>query len=178
MRRSAWKKFQSRCLKHKVEEFCLQSWCLLCMETTRVEEKCNMKYSSLCNDVGYIIVFVHVFELTVFVESIKYIDLQNLQRGVLETCVIASNVLCATAFPLSIHLKMSSGSYGGASSAPPPPPPLTPPPPQILPVRGTSQMLMQQILNCRNPMMFSLSSNMLSLHYACTTTHQIQLSPN
>ena len=58
-----------------------------------------MKYSSLCKDTGYIIVFVPVFVLTVFVEGIRYIDLQNLRNGVLEMCVTASDVLCATAFP-------------------------------------------------------------------------------
>ena len=38
-------------------------------------------------------------------------------------------------------------------------------------------MLIQQMLNCRNPVMSSLSSNMLLLHYAYTTAHQIQLNP-
>ena len=89
------------------------------MQTRRVEEKCNMKYSSVSKDIGYIIVFVHVFVLSVFVKGITYIDVQNLQRSVLEACVTASDVLCPTAFPLSTDWKMSSGSHGSASSAPP-----------------------------------------------------------
>ena len=79
--------------------------------------------------------FVPIFVLTVFVQGIRYIDLHNLRNGVLETCVTAWDVLCATAFPLSTDLKMSSGSQGSASSVYPPPPP---PPPQILTLRGTS----------------------------------------
>ena len=38
-------------------------------------------------------------------------------------------------------------------------------------------MLIQQMLKCRNPMMPSLSSNMLLLRCPCTTAHQIQLNP-
>ena len=82
-----------------------------------------MKYSSLCKDIGYIIVFVPIFVLSVFVKGIRYIDVQNLQRGMLETCVIASDVLFLTTFPLSTGWKMSSGSQASTSSAPPPPPP-------------------------------------------------------
>ena len=89
-----------------------------------------MKYSYLCKDIGYIIVFVPVFVLNAFVKGIRYIDVQNLQRSVLETCVTALDVLCPTAFPLSTDWKMSSGSQGSASFAPPPPPP-PPPLPQI-----------------------------------------------
>ena len=104
----------------------MQSWCLLCMQTRRVEEKRNMKYSSLCKDIGYIIVFVPMFVLSVFVKGIRYIDVQNLQRGVLEMCVTASDVLFPTAFPLSTNWKMSSGSQASASSASPPSPPPSP----------------------------------------------------
>ena len=38
-------------------------------------------------------------------------------------------------------------------------------------------MLIKQMLNCQNPVMSSLSSNMLLPHCACTTTHQIQSNP-
>ena len=92
------------------------------MQTRRVEEKCNMTYSSLCKDIGYVIVFVPVFVPSAFVKGIRYSDVQNLQRGVLESCVTASDVLFPTAFPLSTDWKMSSGSQGSASSMPPPPP--------------------------------------------------------
>ena len=94
MPRGAWKKFWLLCWKHKVQECCLQSLCLLC----RVEEQCNMKYPSLCKDTGYIIVFVPIGVPTVFVGGIKYIDLPNLQRGVLETFVTASDVHCLSPF--------------------------------------------------------------------------------
>ena len=90
MLRGARKKFRLQSWRQKVQECCLQSWCLLCMQTTSVEEKCNVKCSSWCKDFGYSIVFVHVFVFSVFVEGIRYIDVQNLQRGVLETCVTAS----------------------------------------------------------------------------------------
>ena len=81
-----------------------------------------MKYSRLCKDNQHIIVFVHVFVLSVFVKGIRYIDMQNLRRGVLETCVTASGVLFPTAFPLSTDWKMSSGSQASASSVTPLPP--------------------------------------------------------
>ena len=38
-------------------------------------------------------------------------------------------------------------------------------------------MMIQQMWNCRNPVMSNLSSNMHLLHYACTTAHQIQFNP-
>ena len=78
-----------------------------------------MKYSSLYKHTGYINVFVLVLLITVFVEGIRYINLQNPQRGTFETFVTTSDVLCAIAFPLSTDLKMSSGSQESASSAPP-----------------------------------------------------------
>ena len=94
----------------------MESWCLFCMQTRRLEEKCSMKYSNLCKDIGYIIVFVPVFVLSVFVKGIGYVDVQNLQRGVLETRVTASDVLFPTAFPLSTDWKPTT--IGGN---PPPP---------------------------------------------------------
>ena len=62
-------------------------------------KKCNMKYSRVYKDIGYIIVFVPVFMLSVFVIGIRFVDVQNPQRGVLETCVNASDVLFPTTFP-------------------------------------------------------------------------------
>ena len=79
------------------------------MQTRRVEEKCNVKYSSWCKDIGYIIVFVPVFVLSVLVKAISCIHVQNLQRGMLDTCVTASDVLFPTSFSLSTDSKMSTG---------------------------------------------------------------------
>ena len=135
MPRGARKKFWSQSWTHKVQECCLQSWCLFFMQTRRVEEKCNMNYSSLCKDIGYIIVFVPFFVLTAFGKGIRYIDVQNLQKDVLETCVTPSDVFFPIAFPLSTDWKMSSSSQGSASSAPPPPSPSASL--EILPLRGT-----------------------------------------
>ena len=74
MPRGAPKKFWSQSCTHKVQEFCLQSWCLLCMQTARLQEKGSIKYSSLGKDIGYIVVFVPMFVFNVFVEGICYID--------------------------------------------------------------------------------------------------------
>ena len=63
-----------------------------------------MKYSRPCKDTGYIIVFVHVFVLTVFVEGIGCI--YQLRRGVLEMCVITSDAFRAIAFLPSADLKI------------------------------------------------------------------------
>ena len=51
------------------------------MQTRRVEEKCNMKYSGLCKDIGYCIVFVPVFVPNVFVEGIRYILMCRTSKG-------------------------------------------------------------------------------------------------
>ena len=53
----------------------------------------------------------------------------------------------------------------------PPLPPPPPPPPKILLLRGTLLMPIQQMFNCRNPVMPNLSSNVLLLHCAYTIAH-------
>ena len=89
------------------------------MQITRVEEKCKMKYFGLYKNTRYILGIVLHFVLIVFVEGIGYIDLQNLQTGIVKTCVTALDVLCATAFFMSTDLKMSSGSQVSAPPLPP-----------------------------------------------------------
>ena len=125
MPRGARKKFWSQSWRHEVQECCVQSWCLPCMHSTREEEKCNMKYSSLCKDIGHSIVYVPVFVLSVFVEGTRYIDMQNLRSGVLEIYVTGSDVLCPNALHLSTDWKCplvareehppptSMGNHGG-----------------------------------------------------------------
>ena len=53
--------------------------------------------------------FVRIFVLSVFVKGIRYIDVHNLQTGLLETCVTTL-----------ADWQISNGSRAIASSTPPP----------------------------------------------------------